>query len=66
MSSVANARPNLSAALDAWKKLLTEHKLATDLLWIFEENLCFEKKADVPGGVHIGLQTERPLLSPRR
>ena len=58
MNSVAPvSRPNLSTALDAWKKLLAERKLSTDLLWIFEENLCFEKKADVPGGVHIGFQT---------
>jgi len=58
MSSVATViRPNLSDALAAWKKLLADRGLATDLLWIFEENLCFEKKADVPGGVHIGFQT---------
>lgn len=52
------ARPNLSQALDAWKKTLAERKLATNLLWIFEENLCFEKKPDVPGGIHIGFQTK--------
>ena len=58
MNSVAPVSlPNLSTALDAWKKLLAERKLSTDLLWIFEENLCFERKADVPGGVHIGFQT---------
>ena len=58
MNSVAPvSRPNLSDALVAWKKLLADRKLSTDLLWIFEENLCFEKKADVPGGVHIGFQT---------
>lgn len=58
MNSVAPVkRPNLSDALVAWKKLLSDRKLATELLWIFEENLCFEKKADVPGGVHIGFQT---------
>jgi len=51
-------RPPLSQALEAWKKILTEHKLATELLWIFEENLCFEKKHDVPGGIHIGFQTK--------
>lgn len=58
MSSLQSvSRPNLSTALDAWKKLLAERKLSTDLLWIFEENLCFEKKSDVPGGIHIGFQT---------
>ena len=51
------SRPSLNDALAAWKKLLAERGLATDLLWIFEENLVFEKKADVPGGIHIGFQT---------
>lgn len=41
----------------AWKKLLADRGFATELLWIFEENLCFEKKPDVPGGIHIGFQT---------
>jgi hypothetical protein len=51
------SRPGLTEALAAWQKLLGQQGLATDLLWIFEENLCFEKKADVPGGIHIGFQT---------
>jgi hypothetical protein len=51
------SRPVLNDALAAWKKLLAERNLATELLWIFEENLCFEKKPEVPGGVHIGFQT---------
>ena len=50
-------RPPLRIALDAWKKALAERAFSTDLLWIFEENLCFERKPDVPGGVHIGFQT---------
>ena len=57
MSSVAFTRPNLSDALVAWKNLLADRGFATDLLWIFEENLCFEKKPEVPGGIHIGFQT---------
>jgi hypothetical protein len=52
------ARPPLSQALEAWKKILADRGLATNLLWIFEENLCFEKKPDVPGGIHIGFQTK--------
>jgi hypothetical protein len=51
------SRPILNDALAAWKTLLAKRGLATDLLWIFEENLCFEKKPEVPGGVHIGFQT---------
>src|ERR1043165_4549987 len=62
--TTAITRPPLSQALDAWKKILAERKLATNLLWIFEENLCFEKKPDVPGGIHIGFQTKfSPLPS---
>lgn len=57
MSSVAFARPNLSDALAAWQKLLAERGFSSDLLWIFEENLCFEKNSGVPGGIHIGFQT---------
>lgn len=57
MSSTAITRPNLADALAAWKKLLADRGFATKLLWIFEENLCFEKKPDVPGGIHIGFQT---------
>jgi hypothetical protein len=57
MSSTAIGRPNLREALAAWEKLLAERGLPTKLQWIFEENLCFEKKPDVPGGVHIGFQT---------
>jgi len=51
------SRPSLNDALAAWKKLLTERGLAADSLWIFEENLVFEKKPEAPGGIHIGFQT---------
>jgi len=51
------SRPNVKDALAAWKNVLADRGLATKLLWIFEENLCFEKKPEVPGGVHIGFQT---------
>ncbi|MCX8091291.1 MAG: hypothetical protein N3I86_10250 [Verrucomicrobiae bacterium] len=50
-------RPPLSDALAEWKKILAERHFSSELLWIFEENLCFEKKPDVPGGIHIGFQT---------
>jgi hypothetical protein len=51
-------RPTLTEALDAWKKLLAERGLSTDLLWIFEENLCFEKERGAQGGFHLGFQTK--------
>jgi hypothetical protein len=57
MSSSAIVRPSLSEALAAWEKLLAQRGLPAKLQWIFEENLCFEKKPDVPGGIHIGFQT---------
>lgn len=50
-------RPPLTTALAAWKQLLAERGLAAECQWIFEENLCFEKKPEVPGGIHIGYQT---------
>ena len=55
--SATITRPALPQALAAWREILAGRKLATDLLWIFEENLCFETKPEVPGGVHIGFQT---------
>jgi hypothetical protein len=51
-------RPTLATALDAWKKLLAERGFATDITWIFEENLCFEKLQIERGGFHFGFQTK--------
>jgi len=56
--SVPFKRPTLEEALDAWKKLLAARGFATDLTWIFEENLCFEKLPAGPGGFHFGFQTK--------
>jgi hypothetical protein len=51
-------RPSLAEALDAWKKLLAGRGFATDITWIFEENLCFEKLQIERGGFHFGFQTK--------
>ena len=51
-------RPSLAEALNAWKKLLAERGFATDLIWIFAENLCFEKSRDKQGGFQLGFQTQ--------
>jgi hypothetical protein len=51
-------RPTLVAALDNWKKILTERGYATDIVWIFEENLCVEKSRAEQGGFHFGFQTK--------
>ncbi len=65
MNSVASvSRPALREALVAWEKLLTQRGFATRLLWIFEENLCFEKNSNVPGGIHIGFQTKFSPVPP--
>ena len=58
MKSVAQFnRPSLEAAVKDWKKLLAERGFATDLVWIFAENLCVEKSRTEPGGFHFGFQT---------
>jgi hypothetical protein len=51
-------RPTLEEALDAWKKLLAARGFATDITWIFEENLCLEKLQTERGGYHFGFQTK--------
>lgn len=51
-------RPSLEEALVAWKKLLVEHDFSTNLLWIFEENLCFEKEPTAQGGFRAGFQVK--------
>ncbi len=51
-------RPPFEDALAAWKELLTEHDFSTDLLWVLDENLCFEKDAATAGGVKLGIQTQ--------
>ena len=50
-------RPPFEDALVAWKALLTKRGHSTDLVWILEENLCFEKDPGSPAGVKLGFQT---------
>jgi hypothetical protein len=50
-------RPPFEGALAAWKALLAQRGFSTDLLWILEENLCFEKDPGTPAGVKLGFQT---------
>jgi len=51
-------RPVLDEALDAWEKILVERRFPADIIWLFEENLCFEKLRSEQGGFHIGFQTK--------
>ncbi|MFZ0829500.1 MAG: hypothetical protein WAO02_18985 [Verrucomicrobiia bacterium] len=49
-------RPSLGVVLKDWNQLLAERGFATDLTWIFAENLCVEKSHTEPGGFHFGFQ----------
>jgi hypothetical protein len=51
-------RPPFEDALAAWKTLLQRRGLSTDLLWILEENLCFERDPGSPARVKLGFQTQ--------
>ena len=51
------ARPTFNEALNAWKKLLAERQFPTDLVWLFDENLCFEKDPASTDGFKLSYQT---------
>jgi hypothetical protein len=38
--------------------VLKEKGFATDIVWILEENLCFERDTNAPAGVKLGFQTQ--------
>jgi hypothetical protein len=50
-------RPSLVEALKDWNQLLAERGYATDITWIFAENLCVEKSPAGAGGFQFGFQT---------
>jgi hypothetical protein len=54
-------RPAFEDALSAWKQVLKDKGFSTDILWILEENLCFENDASAAAQVRLGFQT---LFSP--
>jgi hypothetical protein len=51
-------RPTFKDALEAWSLLLRQRGLPSQLIWIFDENLCFERDAGKAGGFRLGFQTE--------
>ena len=51
-------RPPFEEALAAWKALLAQRGYSTELLWILEENLCFEKDPGSAANVKLGFQTQ--------
>jgi len=50
-------RPPFEDVLKAWKAVLKQRGFSTDILWILEENLCFERDPHAPAGVKLGYQT---------
>lgn len=51
-------RPTFEEALATWKSLLTQRGHPSQILWILEENLCFEKDPRSPAQVKLGFQTQ--------
>jgi hypothetical protein len=51
-------RPPFESALAVWQGLLAERGFATEILWILDENLCFERDPHAPGGFKLGFHTE--------
>src|SRR6266446_8838220 len=51
-------RPPFEDALAAWQAVLAKRGFATDILWVLDENLCFERDAAAPARVKLGFQTQ--------
>jgi len=50
-------RPPFEDALATWQKLLRQGGFPTDLVWVLDENLCFERDPGAAAGVKLGFQT---------
>jgi len=50
-------RPSFEDALAEWETLLAKRGLPTEIVWVLDENLCFERDINVPGGIKLGFQT---------
>jgi hypothetical protein len=56
-------RPSFEAALQEWQRVLAQSSLSTDLEWILDENLVFERDPVSASGVRLSFQrqfTRRP------
>jgi hypothetical protein len=51
-------RPPFEDVLADWKALLAKRNFSTDIVWILDENLCFEKDPGAAAGVKLGFQTQ--------
>jgi hypothetical protein len=49
-------RPPFEEALSVWKTVLAERGFATELVWVLDENLCFERDPNAAGGIKLGFQ----------
>jgi hypothetical protein len=56
-SKTTITRPQFNEALQAWTALLSKQSRPAELLWLFDENLCFEKDATRPESPRLGFQT---------
>jgi len=50
------ARPTFDQALRAWEEILRQRSLPTELVWIFDENLCMESDPSRPAGFRLSYQ----------
>jgi hypothetical protein len=50
-------RPTFDECVAAWKSALSQRGLPDELLWIFDENLCFEPDPRAPDRFKLGFQT---------
>jgi hypothetical protein len=53
----SHQRPPFNEALKAWTGLLRQRGLPSECVWLFEENLCFEKDAAASSGFRVSFQT---------
>ena len=51
-------RPPFEAVLADWKALLAKRGFSTEILWILDENLCYERDSKAPEGIKLGFQTQ--------
>lgn len=51
-------RPFFFDTVKEWTRLLGEHGLPPEILWVVDENLIFEKDPARPNGVRLGFQTK--------
>ena len=50
-------RPPFAEARGSFVTLLKERSFPSELVWVFDENLCFERDPASPGGFRLGFQT---------